>query len=71
MKFKVGHFCSILFYINWNQKLKTKIFFVGVNENSMTFLYSELGGQENIFLEEEKKFSCPLYSKCIKKSKCQ
>ena len=36
------------------------IFFVGVNENSTTFLYTfEKGGQENIFLEGEKKFSCP------------
>ena len=29
-------------WINWNQKqkLKTKIFFAGVNENLMTFLYT-------------------------------
>ena len=36
------------------------IFFVGVNENSTTFLYTfEKGGQENVFY------------KCITKSKCQ
>ena len=48
------------------------IFFVGVNENSTTLLYTfEKGGQENGFLEREKKVSFPLFQKCIKKSKCQ
>ena len=38
-------------------KNETLIFFVGVNENSTTCLYTfEKGGQENVFLEEEKSF---------------
>ena len=44
------------------------IFFVGVNENSTTFLYTfEKGGQENGFLEGEKKFSFPPFSKVYRK----
>ena len=64
--------CSIR-WINWNQKLKlkTKIFFVSVNENLMTFLYTlNRGGQENIFLEGEKVFLSS-FLKCITNSKCQ
>ena len=39
-----------MFYSLDKLKLKTKKKFFGVNENSMTFLYTfEKGGQENIF----------------------
>ena len=38
-------------------KTKNQKNFVGVNENSTTFLYTlNRGGQENIFLEGEKSF---------------
>ena len=44
--------CSIR-WINWNQKLKTKIFFVGGNGNSMTFLYTLKTDTRFISLWEE------------------
>ena len=51
-----GFQCSIR-WINWNQKLtlKTKIFFVSLDENSTTFLHFEKGGQDFFF--EGKKVS--------------
>ena len=50
-------------------ELKTKIFFVGVNWNSTTFLYTLNRRDENFFLEREKSFLVLL--KCITKSKCK
>ena len=52
--------CKPLFYSLDKLKLKTKIFFVGVNENSTTFLYIfDYGDKKTFFLEGGKKFSCP------------
>ena len=52
--------CSIR-WINWNQtlKLKTKIFFVGVNENSTTFLYTLNKGDKKT--EGKKVFFLKVY----------
>ena len=50
-------------------KDKTKILFASVNENSTSFLYN-LNRYMSIF-RRAKKFSCPLFSKCISKLKCQ
>ena len=46
--------------------METKIFFVGVNENSTTFLYTLNRGDQTTFFRRGKKISCPFYSKCIK-----
>ena len=69
-------FSSYLSYSLGKLKPKTKtkeqniFFLVYLNENLKTFLYTSNGGlgQEN---KKGKKFSCPLYSRCMKKSKCQ
>ena len=37
------------------------MFFAGLNENLTTFLYTEQGGQEIIFLKGEKSFLVLLY----------
>ena len=46
--------------------LITKICFVGVNWKFDDFL----GGTRKRFFRRGKKFSCPFFSKCIKKLKC-
>ena len=62
--------CSIR-WINWNQKLKNLNIFCWCKWKLDNFFINfEQGGQENISLEGG-KISCPLYSKCVKKSKCQ
>ena len=48
-------------------KNQIPIFFIGVNENSITFLYTfEKGGQENLF-RRGKKFSFLPFSKVYKR----